>query len=126
MIAFAELGGVWLGSLEPKIATCGTCSAAAMCMRPESLLTTLLHIPIMAMASSSDVLPHQLKIRPSEAVEETMASPMARSDGLPNKTTEAVGFAFRIDCASAAKCAAGQRLLGPYSAPGQSTTSASV
>ena len=39
MRAASLKGGVCNGLEEPKIATCGTPSAAATCIRPESLLT---------------------------------------------------------------------------------------
>ena len=60
ILALLDKGGVWAGSLEPKIATWGMPRAAAICISPESLLTTPLHRPIRAIASSKEVLPHQL------------------------------------------------------------------
>src|SRR6185295_12991044 len=50
-------GGVFSGLDEPKSATSGRPSAAATCIRPESLLTTISAPAMRSIASSSVVLP---------------------------------------------------------------------
>ena len=55
--ARTESGGVNAGLEEPKRAVVGRSSAAAMCMRPESLVTTCAANDIRSIASSSEVRP---------------------------------------------------------------------
>ena len=49
-------GGVNSGDVEPKMATIGISSAAAICMRPESLETTAFTVDMRSMAWASVVL----------------------------------------------------------------------
>src|SRR5216684_5956196 len=104
--AAGEAGGVCSGFDEPKRATCGRPSAAAMCIRPESLLTTNAAPAMRWRASSSVVLP--MRLFPG------MPPPDSRSLPEPRRTTS-----MPRHCASSLKY--GQRLAGPYSAPGHST-----
>jgi hypothetical protein len=56
----SDKGGVNCGLLEPKIAIIGLPSAAAMCIRPESLLTVSFAQDSSATASPRSVRPHRL------------------------------------------------------------------
>ena len=71
------------------------------------------------MASASSVAPHRLRICAGAVSWARLAisSATARSLGEPNSQIAKPSAARRP--ASSAKCAAGQRLAGPYSAPGQ-------
>ena len=59
--ACPDSGGVNRGLLEPNSASMGRSSAAARCIRPESLLMTSLAQESSAMASPRSVLPHRLR-----------------------------------------------------------------
>src|SRR5690606_38620259 len=109
MRASSESGGVYEGLLEPKSATSGRPSAAATCMRPESLLTTTAANDTSSMASSSVVSPHRLRL---DAARPAMAAPASRSPAPPISQT-ASPRAVRPS-ASAATERPGQRLAGPY------------
>src|SRR5690242_18900224 len=57
--ASGERGGVYSGDDEPKSATTGTPTAAAACIRPESLLTTSAASDKRSMAVPRSVRPHR-------------------------------------------------------------------
>lgn len=58
--AFVDSGGVNRGLLDPKMASIFLSSAAAMCIKPESLLITKLAQERSAMASLKSVVPQRL------------------------------------------------------------------
>src|SRR5258706_5624776 len=68
-------GGVFSGLEEPKSATSGRPSAAATCIKPESLLMTSSPPAIRSMASSSVVLPTRLVPFTSAAAAASFAEP---------------------------------------------------
>ena len=59
-LACGSKGGVKAGVVGPYTATNGFCNAAAICINPESLLTTAFASDNKSMASSSDVFPVKL------------------------------------------------------------------
>src|SRR3972149_4995500 len=99
-------GGVCSGLDEPNSATWGVPVAAATCISPESLVTTDAAPAIRSMASSSVVCP--TRFLPG------ICSASFLSDEDPSKPIWESSFE-----ASSRKC--GQRVAGPYSAPGQNT-----
>ncbi len=130
VVARGDSGGVWRGSLDPNSATCGRCNAAATCISPESLLTTDDDAAINAIASDRSVAPHRSCSRAASSggsvTSARIASAATRSPLPPTRTTCADGRSTSSIVASAAKCEAGHRLAGPYSAPGHSAISSSV
>ena len=120
IFARGDSGGVYAGDDEPNSATSGTPTAAAACMRPESLLTTT--------AGERQEVDRGAEVRcagevvaapPASSDAAITASAAGRSFGEPISQTRMPSAMKRV--ASAAKCSAGQRLAGPYSAPGHST-----
>src|SRR5512135_875917 len=83
--ALSDSGGVNCGLLEPNIASIGLSSAAAMCINPESLLTTRLAHDTSAMASVRSVTPHRL--RHGSLPKEMMMSATALSLDEPTSQT---------------------------------------
>jgi hypothetical protein len=67
--------------VEPKMATRGVFSAAAMCIRPESLVTKASHRSINAMASPRRVRP--LRSMAGPVIMPVMDRPSSTSDGPP-------------------------------------------
>ncbi len=59
-MALGDSGGVKTGELEPKIAIVGRFNAAAMCIKPESFVTTTELKLIIEIASFKLVFPHKL------------------------------------------------------------------
>jgi hypothetical protein len=71
----ADSGGVCSGLEEPNRATCGRSSAAATCIKPESLLTTSSAPAISSSASSKVVLPARSRPRTPAQASRSRAEP---------------------------------------------------
>src|SRR5664279_4254780 len=121
MRATGDSGGVYTGDDEPNSATSGTPTAAAACMRPESLLMTS-----DADDRMSIVVPRS--VRPVRSRTLSALSPMTistASDAILSfgePTIHTCSPSLRNFWASSANWFGGQRLAAPNSAPGQSIT----
>ena len=120
IVAFGDIGGVYAGDDEPKSATSGAPTAAAACIRPESLLTTTEATDRRSIAVPRSVRPARSTIaRPASPAAVTIASPIGlvvgRADQ-PDVETRRRGIFAR----ARRNCSAGQRFAGPNSAPGHS------